>query len=494
MNLSLLLILLPFVAALGSVFAPSNQVAVRVALGSTALSFVLSLFLPLSSAIAVPWLPGFGVTFALSPAGAASVLIPVAALVMIPTVYYAAARVTERTAALLALLLAMQAGLNGIFLADDLVIFYLFWEATLIPSILMLGIWGRAGGRRAAVKYLIYAVAGSFVMLVAILALRPLSGALSYQFDDLIAATVTLPAATQLWLFVGLAIGMAVKLPLWPLHSWLPDVNEQNHPSGVADVAGTLYKVGGYGFFAWALPLLPQAAELASPLLMGLAAFTALYAAIVATAQTHLKRFLAFASLAHMGIVGVGIFALHAAGMSGGVYLLAAQMLSTGGLFLISGMLFERRETFDLKAFGGLAKSAPALSALTLFVLLTSIGVPGLANFPGEFMSLLGAYQTNALIAIMATLSVIAAGVYGVNMYQRVYQGEAAVTTTDIRRPEVLTLIPIVLGILWLSLAPSPHLSHIERQATRMFSEPTPLLIEVSRDNPTARSHLEGRD
>jgi NADH-quinone oxidoreductase subunit M len=491
-NLSLLIILLPLAAAFASVFAPSNQTARRIALGSTVLTFILSLLLPWTGAFVTPWLPGFGVTFALSPAGAASVLIPVAALVMIPTIYYAATRVAERTAALLALLLAMQAGLNGIFLADDLVIFYLFWEATLIPSLLMLGIWGRAGNRQAAIKYLIYAVAGSFIMLVAILAVKPLSGALSYQFDDLIAATVNLPVTVQLWLLIGLAIGMAVKLPLWPLHSWLPDVNEHNHPSGVADVAGTLYKVGGYGFFAWALPLFPQAAELASPVLMGLAAFTALYAAIVATAQTHLKRFLAFASLAHMGIVGVGIFALHAAGMSGGVYLLAAQMLSTGGLFLISGMLFERQETFDLNAFGGLAKSAPALSALTLFILFTSIGVPGLANFPGEFMSLLGAYQTNTLIAIIATLSVIAAGVYGVNMYQRVYQGEAVVVTTDVTRREVLTLIPIVLGILWLSIAPSPHLERINAQTERMLGAPVPLMIEVSAEPQLSALGQEG--
>lgn len=488
MNLPLLLILVPALAALMALLAPSHLLAKRVAFISGLATFGLSLLLPLSEAWAANWLPGFGVSFALSPYGAARVLIPVAALVMIPTLHVAAG-LSERTAALLGLLLLTQAGVNGIFLADDLIIFYLFWEATLIPAILMLGIWGRERRQQAALKYLIYAVSGSLIMLVTILVMRPLSGAVSYRFDDLLVATVHLPPAVQLWLLAGLSLGMAVKLPLWPLHAWLPEVSEQNHPSGVADVAGTLYKVGGYGFFAWALPLLPAAAQLASPILMALAAFSALYAAVVAVAQRDLKRLLAYASLAHMGIVGVGIFALHSAGASGAIYLLAAQMLSTGGLFLISGMLYARRGSFALEAYGGLAKSAPTLSALTLFVLLTSIGVPGLANFPGEFLSLLGAYQTNAVIAIIATLSVIAAGAYGVNLYQRLYQGEAVAAVADASRHDLLALWPIILGIVWLSLAPSGHLAHIEAQAMRALRPAAPLLIEVSEV-----LELEGRE
>jgi NADH-quinone oxidoreductase subunit M len=359
----------------------------------------------------------------------------------------------------------MQAGLNGLFLAKDLVIFYLFWEVTLIPSVLMLGIWGGAQRRQAALKYLIYAVAGSFVMLVAILAIKPLSGAASYRLADLLLATPSLPSSVQVWLFIGFLLAFAVKLPLWPLHVWLPDFHEQNHPSGVADVAGTLYKVGGFGLFAWALPLLPEAARLLSPLLMSLAAFTALYAAVIATSQTHLKRMLAYASLSHMGIIGVGLFGLHLAGLNGAMLLLAAQMLSTGGLFLLSGMLYERRESFELSAYGGLAKSAPAFAAITLFVLFTSIGVPGLANFPGEFMSLLGAFQSNAFLAALATLSVVAAGVYGVNMYQRLFQAEQEKGVADLRSLETLILIPILAGILWLGLVPAPQVERIEAQS-----------------------------
>lgn len=464
--ISVLALLLPLLSALLCCAIGGRSARSAVATVLALLTFGVVMSLPGSSAVEIPWLSGLGVYFYLSPEGAASVLALFAALVMIPTVLYASLKIDERPARFVALLFVMQAGLNGVFLARDLVLYYIFWEATLIPSVLMLGIWGGERRRGAAMKYLLYAVAGSFLMLVAILAIKPLSGAMSYRFEDLLAATPQLPAGTQLWLFIGFALAFAVKLPLWPVHAWLPDFHEQNHPSGVADVAGTLYKVGGWGFFAWALPLLPEAARLATPALLALAAFTALYAAMIAASQENLKRLLAYASLSHMGIVGVGVFGLHIAGLSGAMYLLAAQMVSTGGLFLISGMLYERRKNFDLAFYGGLAKSAPALAGVTLLVLFASIGVPGLANFPGEFMSLLGAYQTHAWLAAFATLAVIAAAVYGVNLYQRLYQGEETWgETRELAGLELLVLVPIVTGILWLGIAPQRSLALIEAQS-----------------------------
>lgn len=468
--MTLLVLLIPLVAAVLISILGSLQLQLGLALTSTMLTFLCALALPSSVGIETLWIPGFNSYFALGAGGASGILILAASLVMIPTVFYAGAKITDRPGGILALLLIMQASLNGLFLAKDLILFYLFWEATLIPSLIMLGMWGGAGRRQAVLKYLLYAVTGSFLTLIAILAVRPLSGAESYLIGDLLAATPSLALNTQLWLFICFSIAFAVKLPLWPLHSWLPDFHEQNHPSGVADVAGTLYKVGGFGFFAWALPLFPDAARAAAPILIGLAAFTALYAAMIATTQTNLKRMLAYASLAHMGIVGVGIFGLHIAGLNGAMYLLAAQMLSTGGLFLIGGMLYERRGTFALDAFGGIAKSAPALAALTLFILFTSIGVPGLANFPGEFMSLMGAFQSsngwNVFCAVVATSSVIAAGVYGVNLYQRLYQGgQGGPDVAELTSLEAVVLIPLIAGILIFGLAPSGGLERIEFQS-----------------------------
>ncbi len=465
--MTLTAVLLPLLSALLLLVAPTALQRAIVGL-STVFTFLTALALPQVGSFEVPWIESFGLYLSLSPAGAGSVLVLSTALVMLPTALYASFVVQERTGGFLALLLAMQAGLNGLFLAQDLVLFYVFWEGTLVASVLILGIWGGERRRQAALKYLTYAVAGSFLMLVAILALRPLSGATSFRLIDLLPATQALPLNTQIWLFLAFTLAFAVKLPLWPLHGWLPDFHEQNHPSGVADVAGTLYKVGGWGFFAFALPLFPAAAAVVTPYLLALAAFTAVYAAVIATTQTHLKRLLAYASLSHMGIVGVGVFGLYLAGLGGAMYLLAAQMLSTGGLFLISGMLYSRRGSFELSEYGGLAKSAPALAALTLFVTFASIGVPGLSNFPGEFMSLLGAFERSAWLGGFATLAVIAAGVYGVNMYGRLYQVDAREDVRELGRLELLALLPLVVGILWFGLFPQPQLARIETQAARV--------------------------
>jgi NADH-quinone oxidoreductase subunit M len=462
--MTLAAVLTPFIAALFTIIARQRPLQIFWATMGVVVTLVLSRFLTTDPGVSVLWIPGFGSYFELNAQGAATVLVLIASVVMVPTVIWASSQVKERTGSFLFLLLLMQAGLNGLFLAKDLVVYYLFWEATLIPSIFMLGMWGGVHRRQAATKYLVYAVAGSFLMLVSILAIKPLSGAVSYRISDLLAATPNLSLNTQLWLFAGFALAFAVKLPIFPLHSWLPDFHEQNHPSGVADVAGTLYKVGGFGFFAWALPLLPDAAKAYAPAMMFLCAFTAVYAAWLATGQMHLKRMMAYASLSHMGVIGAGVFGLHITGLNGAMFLLAAQMLSTGGLFLISGMLYARKQTFDVSAYGGLAKSAPALAALTLFILFTSIGVPGLANFPGEFMSLMGAFQTQPVLAAFATLSVIAAGVYGVNLYQRLYQGEQKEATRDADENEWFVLLPILIGIVWLGLAPHWSFRQIDVQ------------------------------
>lgn len=461
--MTLAAILVPLAAAALLAATPRRLQAVP-ALGGSIATFLVALYLPGDAGVSVAWLPAAGITFSVDPRGAASVLVLAASLAMVPAVLTALLHVDRRRGLFLALLLGMQAMLNGLFLSKDLVLTYVFWEATLIPSLMMLGGWGLQHRQRALGKYLVYAIAGSFLMLVGILALRPLSGAESYRLADLLAVTPTLAGVTQTWLFVAFTAAFAVKLPLWPLHSWLIDFHDQNHPSGAADVAGTLYKVGGFGFFAWAIPLLPTGAEALQPLLLTLAAVTALYGALAATQQQDLKRLIAYASLSHMGLVGVGVFSLHPAGMTGAMALLAAQMFSTGGLFLLAGMLRRRGGSFALERFGGMARSAPALAAVTLLVLFAAIGVPGLSNFPGEFMSLLGAAQFNLLLAALATLAVVAAGAYGVNVYQRLFQGAAQRPVADLDGLEVLVLAPVLAGVLWMGLAPGPQMERIDAQ------------------------------
>ncbi len=464
--MSVLLVLLPLVVASVLLFTRTVRSARVIAWIGALAAFVTATLLSGSASVQIPWIPGVGAYIAFDPGQAGGVLALIASLVMLPTVLWASLRVETDTGRFLAALFAMWGGLMGLFLARDLVLFYVFWEFTLLPSLVLLGGWGLAQRRQALLKYLLYAIAGSFAMLLTVAAIRPLAGAESYLFDDLLAATANLDGLTQTWLFAGFALAFAVKLPLFPLHHWLIDFHEQNHPSGAADVAGTLYKVGGFGLFAWALPLLPEGARQAAPLLLALGAFTATYGAVIAARQHHLKRLLAYASLSHMGLVAVGLFGLHLAGLSGAMYLLGAQMVTTGGMFLLSGMLHARRGSFDTGSYGGMAASAPALAAVTLLVLFASIGVPGLANFPGEFLALLGAFQASSAAGVLAVIAVVAAGVYGVNLYQRLYQGPEPTPVADLRPLEVVVLAPIVAATLWLGLAPAPQLRTFEADAT----------------------------
>ena len=464
--IAVLMVLLPLAVAVALVLAPRPSVHRPLALLGVVATLALGLLaLDGGGRFELPWIAGLGTWIAFDATGGGGVLARIAAAVMLPTVLWAGARVQHRPHLFLAWLLATLAGLNGIFLARDLVLFYVFWELTLLPSLALLGGWGLTHKRAALVKYLLYAVAGSFAMLISVIAVRPLSGAAGYRFDQLLATVPLLDPLTQTWLFGGFAFAFAVKLPIFPLHAWLIDVNEQNHASGAADVAGTLYKVGGFGLFAWAIPLLPAGATALAPYGLALGAFTAVYGALIATRHAHLKRILAYASLSHMGIVAVGLFSLHLAGKSGSMALLAAQMVTTGGLFLVSGMLHDRRGSFDLEAYGGLAKGAPALATASLLVLFASIGVPGLANFPGEFLALLGAYQTAPLAAVVAVLAVIAAGAVGVNLFQRLFQGETRERVRDLSPLEAAVFAPILALTLWLGIAPAANLTTFEREA-----------------------------
>jgi NADH-quinone oxidoreductase subunit M len=477
------IVLVPLAVAVALLLAPRRAVHLPLAVLGVVATLVLALFADGSAGrLEVPWIPTIGAWIALDATGAGGALIRVAALVMLPTVLWAALRVDRHAHRFLAALLATLAGVAGIFLARDLVLFYVFWDLTLLPGLALLGGWGLTHRRAALVKYLMYAVAGSFVMLLALLALRPLSGAAGYRFEELLAATPQLDPLTQAWLFGAFMFAFAVKLPIFPLHAWLVDVNEQNHPSGAADVAGTLYKLGGFGLFAWALPLLPDGATLLAPLGLALGAFTAVYAMAIATRHTHLKRVLAYFSISHMGLVAVGLFSLHLAGQSGAMALLAAQMVTTSGLFLVAGMLHARRGSFELDAYGGLAKAAPAFAALSLVVLFGGIGVPGLANFPGEFLAVLGAFAASPLAATLAVLAAIGAGALGVNLFQRVFQGEAkGAPTHDLSPLEVAVLVPIVAATLWLGVAPAANLTAFEAEAAAgLAAAPPPIVLEVA--------------
>jgi NADH-quinone oxidoreductase subunit M len=369
--------------------------------------------------------------------------------------------VKERVKGFMLFFMLLETAMTGVFLSLDLVLFYTFWEFTLIPMYFLIGMWG--GERRiyAAVKFILYTMAGSLIMLLAILYIGFQAG--SFSLPDL-AAHRSAFAAAQTWLFLAFALAFAIKVPMWPLHSWLPDAHVEAPTAGSVILAGVLLKMGAYGFLRFNLPLFPQATLQFAPWMGLLAVIGILYGAIVAVGQQDLKKLVAYSSVSHLGFVMLGIFALNLQGLAGGVLQMVNHGLSTGALFLIVGMLYDRRHTHLFTAFSGLWKIMPVMGGLALVVTLSSMGLPGLNGFVGEFTILLGAFGSQTTwgpwLALAGTLGVILAAIYLLTMYEKVFLGRAMQEENsqlkDITTTEILTLVPILILIFWIGLYPKP--------------------------------------
>ncbi|SEI61112.1 NADH dehydrogenase subunit M [Deinococcus reticulitermitis] len=412
-----------------------------------------------SGLYSAPWIPALGITYSVDLGGVSLALALVTAFMTLMAVWYTARRIPN-PGTMLALILAMETGLLGIFAARDLILFYVFFEWALIPALVMLAVYGGPERMRALVKFAAYTLFGSLLMLLSFIGYKAFGGSPTFALGDLRANP--LPAGpTQTWLYVAFLVAMAVKLPLWPLHAWLPDFHEQNHPSGIPDVMGTLYKVGGYGIFIFGLTLFPDASLELRPILMALAAFTALYAAWIAFGQTNWKRLLAYAGLSHMGFVALGVFSLNETAIIGAMYLLAFQNFYTGALFMACGMLQERVGSLDTRV-GGVMNQAGALGGLTLALWFASIAVPGFAGFVGEFSVLLGAYQVSPWLAFLAGLTVIAAAAYALTAFQKTFwEGRplGAVRASDLRSTEWLVLGLPLLAAIFFGVYSAPALN-----------------------------------
>lgn len=369
--------------------------------------------------------------------------------------------VDEKIKGFMTFFLLLETGLLGVFLALDLVLFYVFWEFTLIPMYFLIGLWG--GERRvyAAVKFFLYTMAGSLLMLAGILWIG-----LQYGSFDLTQLTGggLIPATAQLWLFGAFGLAFAIKVPMFPLHSWLPDAHTEAPTAGSVILAGVLLKMGAYGFIRFNLPLFPDAAVKMAPWMAALAVVGILYGALVAFRQKDVKRLVAYSSISHLGFVMLGIFALNLQGLQGAILQMVNHGLSTGALFLIVGMLYERRHTRLLENFGGLWKVMPLLGGLALITMLSSVGLPGLNGFVGEFTILLGAFSSSAIgspwFAGIATLGVILAAVYLFHMFQKLFLGpithDENLKLKDVSLREVLILAPILIMSFWIGLYPKP--------------------------------------
>lgn len=372
--------------------------------------------------------------------------------------------VEERVRDFMVFFLLLEVGMLGVFLAQDLFLFYIFWEFTLVPMYFLIGIWGGAQRMYAAIKFFLYTMAGSILMLLAILWLGINQG--SFHLPTLLELG-NIPAQEQFWLFLAFAAAFAIKVPMWPLHSWLPDAHVQAPTAGSVILAGVLLKLGTYGFLRFNLQLFPQAAVQLAPAMATLAVIGIVYGAIVSYSQKDVKKLVAYSSISHLGFVMLGLFALNAQGIEGAILQMVNHGISTGALFLIVGFIYERRHTRELSEFGGLWSIMPVYAVLTLIVSLSSMGLPGLNGFVGEFTILLGAWgagQNGALgsiwFTVFAALGVILAAVYMLYMFQKMFLGPVTVKANealkDLTWRELAIMIPLLVLIFWIGLYPKP--------------------------------------
>ncbi|OGK80804.1 MAG: NADH dehydrogenase [Candidatus Rokubacteria bacterium GWA2_70_23] len=424
------------------------------------------------------WMPSLGIAYHLGIDGISLLLILLTTFLMPLAILSSWHSIERRWKEFAVTMLLLETGMLGVFVALDLFLFYVFWEATLIPMYLIIGIWGGKNRVYAAIKFVLYTLAGSVLMLVAILALYFQHGAATgiYTFDLPVLARYVMPAGLgQNLMFLAFALAFAIKVPMFPFHTWLPDAHVEAPTAGSVILAGVLLKMGTYGFLRFSLPLFPQSSLLFAPWIVALAIIGIIYGAWVSTAQPDMKKLVAYSSVSHLGLVMLGLFVLNAQGLVGGIIQMVNHGLSTGALFLLVGMVYERRHTRLIADLGGLWKVMPAYSVIFLIVTLSSLGLPGLNGFVGEFLILVGAFQWNWAVAALATTGIIFAAVYMLWMYQRVVFGE--VTREENRRlpdlsaREWVVLLPVLLFIVWIGVYPAPFTGVTETSVQALLAQ-----------------------
>ena len=475
-----LLIFFPLVGVLVLLFLKSEQrTAARwTALVTSLLTFGLSLWVlsmftasnpDLQLVAKYDWITvaGWNIQYHLGIDGLSILLVLLTAFLTPISILSTWTAVEDRVKDFMIFFLLLEVGMLGVFLAQDLFLFYVFWEFTLVPMYFLIGIWG--GPRRiyAAVKFFLYTMAGSILMLLAILWLGIYGQ--TFSVPDLITKG-GIPAGIQWWLFLAFTAAFAIKVPMWPLHSWLPDAHVEAPTAGSVILAGVLLKMGTYGFLRFNLPLFPQASVQAAPWIALFATIGIIYGAAVSYAQSDVKKLVAYSSVSHLGFVMLGLFALNSQGISGAILQMINHGLSTGALFLLVGMIYEQTHTREIKVYGGLWKITPIFGTIMLIVSLSSMGLPGLNGFVGEFTILLGAFGSKAIgspwYAGVSALGVIMAAVYILYMFQKMFLGPQGEIVEEVKKHghalrdlnwrEIATVAPILILIFWIGLYPAP--------------------------------------
>jgi len=423
------------------------------------------------------WIPSIGVSFFFGVDGISALLILLTTLLGVIAVLSSWTAITDRVRSYYVFLLLLQTGMIGVFCALDMFLFYLFWEVMLVPMYFLIGIWGGARRLYAAIKFFLYTLVGSVVMLLGILALYFHSKTVpgleeTGTFDYTAWVQMGVPGEMQFWVFLAFFLGFAIKVPMFPFHTWLPDAHVEAPTAGSVILAGVLLKMGTYGFIRFSLPLLPDATLEAVPWVATLSIIAIIYAALVTLVQKDMKKLIAYSSVSHLGFVMLGMFALNPLGMEGSVLQMINHGLSTGGLFLLVGLVYERRHTREIAEFGGLAKVMPVYATLTMVIFLASMGLPTLNGFVGELMILQGAFAANRVWAYWAVLGIVLGAAYLLWLYQRVFWGKVTnpknETLTDLNAREIATLVPLVVLCFWIGLYPKPFLAFLHQPVARI--------------------------
>jgi len=414
------------------------------------------------------WIPQMGVTWSLGLDGISLLLVLLTVFLTPLVVLNSATSIDKRQKGYLVNVLLLESAMLGTLVATDVLVFYVFWELMLVPMFLLIGIWG--GRRRvyASMKFVLFTMVGSLPMLVALvwlgLAHAGATGAPSYAMTDLYDLELTRSA--QAWCFAAMALSFAIKVPMWPLHTWLPDAHVEAPTGGSVILAGVLLKMGTYGFLRLAMPICPDVLGTAMPIIGALAVVGIIYGALVAMVQPDMKKLVAYSSVSHLGFVMLGLSSLNVVGVEGAVYQMISHGISTGALFLLVGVLYERRHTRLIADFGGLWRQVPLYAFFLLVVTLSSIGLPGLNGFVGEFLILLGAFKASPVLAILASSGVVLGAVYMLWMFQRVMFGEIDKAEnreiSDLNRRELVILVPLLALIVLMGVYPRPFLKTME--------------------------------
>ena len=474
------MVVIPFLGIALLAFVRDQEWMRRIAFGCTMVEFGVSLILwqrfelgkqGMQFVERMEWMPTFNIQYAVGVDGISILMVLLTALLCPLCVLCSWRAITTRVRAFLSLILLVEGAMIVVFTALDLFLFFMLWELTMIPMYFMIILWGGPNRSAAGIKFVLYSLTGSLLLLVGILGLYLQGG---HTYDLLALREQTFSASTQFWLFLSFFLAFAIKMPMVPFHTWLPEAHSEAPTAGSVILAGVLLKMGGYGFLRFCLPMFPEASAMFAPYILWLSVFAIVYGGYLALAQTDLKKLVAYSSVSHMGFVTLGIFVFNSQGIQGAILQMFNHGLTTGALFISIGQLYDRTHSRNIADYGGLHKPMPKFVALFFLFSVAAFGLPGTCNFIGEFLVLVGTSYTSFAMVLLSMGGIVLAAAYMLWMLQKVAMGEpntkAATTLLDLSNRELATVVPLAILVLWIGLYPSPLMKMMDASVTNLVN------------------------